>query len=189
MNAILPTTGAHGTERPEWIWTASAGGGRTKWNPLWARPLYLVLETTMAYVVAGLIIAASAMLPHASRLGNAALGNLVGMQLWAGFYVYVCSFVPRCSPVLQVIILMVWPLVFVYFAGPVFTAVAVRLTLGKTPLFWRTYVFEIQRDLLGFFRMPRPLLSHQTSSSSYGAVDDTKRTTPTGLRDDIVPPV
>lgn len=125
---------------PQWIWqhretveTISA------WNPVWARPLYVLVEWLASSLLALLVLAGCVGVSwRARRCGNAALGKFFFMQLEpTSMYVWLCWLVSRLGerfgpdhPVVALIqlgLLLSWPFAFVYVVGPFLTAVVVAV--------------------------------------------------------------
>ncbi|KAJ8602829.1 hypothetical protein CTAYLR_002620 [Chrysophaeum taylorii] len=106
------------------------------WNPIWARPFYLVLCWAFAAVIALFLFAACVSAPfRMNRCGNAALGKYFSTYLvpWYVTLVGYCtaalgrrfdahSFVVQLT---QIFLLVLGPLSFVYFVCPITTALVV----------------------------------------------------------------
>lgn len=107
-----------------------------EYNPAWARPFYLMINWTAAYVSALFLYAACVSAPfRMNRCGNAALGKYYSTYMfpwYITFVTYTTSLVGRRAgsallivKFCQLGILVSGPLIFVYVWGPAATAIIV----------------------------------------------------------------
>mmetsp|Transcript_7807 Transcript_7807/g.23887 ORF Transcript_7807/g.23887 Transcript_7807/m.23887 type:complete len:636 (+) Transcript_7807:1471-3378(+) len=126
---------------PDWIWSRRVSGVNTvrDWNPVWARILYIVMDyATTAFTTFFVVAACTLVSWRAARCGNAALGKYMLLQTfptayvsWLLFLVWKLGLDGRSSrfsvQLAQLTLLLGWPFVFVYTAGPLMTAFIVAV--------------------------------------------------------------
>ncbi|KAJ8602858.1 hypothetical protein CTAYLR_008943 [Chrysophaeum taylorii] len=107
-----------------------------EWNPVWARPFYLMVCWSFQYTIGFFVIAACVSAPfRMNRCGNAALGKYFSTYMFPWYYNavgYVAALAGRkCGAanilvkIFQVCWLIFGPLAFVYIWGPIATALVV----------------------------------------------------------------